>query len=87
MMRPQRARDGGSRVEMQIAKWTAEGAVKGAAKARKLAGDDEDMMTMMTSRQDDRCGAGNAEYSATKGMRQLPGICWYSAESMGHTMN
>lgn len=29
MMRPQRARDGGSRVEMQIAKWTAEGAVKG----------------------------------------------------------
>ena len=80
MMRPQRARDGGSRVEMQIAKWTA-------AKVRKLAGDDEDMMTMMTSRQDDRCGAGNAEYSATKGMRQLPGICWYSAESMGHTMN
>ncbi|MEE0746834.1 MAG: hypothetical protein UIL73_10160 [Anaerovoracaceae bacterium] len=54
---------------------------------RKLAGDDDDMMTMMTSRQDDRCGAGNAEYSATKGMRQLPGICWYSAESMGHTMN
>ena len=29
MMRPQRARDGGSRVEMQIAKSTAEGAVKG----------------------------------------------------------
>ena len=29
-MRPQRARDGGIRVEMQIAKWTAEGAVNRA---------------------------------------------------------
>ncbi|MDO5540946.1 MAG: hypothetical protein Q4F83_12915 [Eubacteriales bacterium] len=28
-MRPQRAREAESRVEMQIAKWTAEGAVKG----------------------------------------------------------
>lgn len=27
MMRPQRAREGESRVEMQVAKWTAEGAV------------------------------------------------------------
>lgn len=27
MMRPQRAREGESRVEMQAAKWTAEGAV------------------------------------------------------------
>ena len=29
MMRAQRVREGESRVEMQIAKWTAEGAVKG----------------------------------------------------------
>ncbi len=86
MMRPQRARDGGSRVEMQIAKWTAEGAVKGEETLPRC-GSLQAMMTMMMSRQDDRCGAGNAEYSATKGMRQLPGICWYSAESMGHTMN
>ncbi len=28
-MRPQRVRDGASRMEMQAAKWTAEGAVKG----------------------------------------------------------
>lgn len=28
-MRAQRAREGESRVEMQVAKWTAEGAVKG----------------------------------------------------------
>ena len=28
-MRPQRVRDGGIRMEMQIVKWTAEGAVKG----------------------------------------------------------
>jgi DNA-binding CsgD family transcriptional regulator len=29
MMRAQRVREGESRTEMQIAKWTAEGAVKG----------------------------------------------------------
>ena len=29
MMRAQRVREGESRVEMQIAKWAAEGAVKG----------------------------------------------------------
>lgn len=29
MMRAQRVREGESRVEMQVAKWTAEGAVKG----------------------------------------------------------
>lgn len=29
MMRAQRVREGGSRMEMQVAKWTAEGAVKG----------------------------------------------------------
>ncbi len=28
-MRPQRVREGESRMEMQIVKWTAEGAVKG----------------------------------------------------------
>ncbi len=31
-MRAQRAWDGGSRAELQIAKWTAEGAVKGRRK-------------------------------------------------------
>ena len=49
MMRAQRVREGGSRIEMQIVKWTAEGAVKG--REEKLA-----------------------EYSATWGIRQLPGI-------------
>ena len=29
VMRPQRVRDGASRMEKQAAKWTAEGAVKG----------------------------------------------------------
>lgn len=29
-MRAQRVREGESRIEMQIAKWTAEGAVKGS---------------------------------------------------------
>lgn len=29
MMRTQRVREGESRVEMQVAKWTAEGTVKG----------------------------------------------------------
>ena len=29
MVRAQRVRDGGSRIEMQIVKWAAEGAVKG----------------------------------------------------------
>ncbi|MBB5265180.1 hypothetical protein HNP82_002319 [Catenibacillus scindens] len=29
MMRPQRVREGESRMEMQVAKWTAEGAVNG----------------------------------------------------------
>ena len=29
MMRAQRVREGESRIEMQVAKWTAEGAVKG----------------------------------------------------------
>ena len=29
MMRAQRVREGESQVEMQVAKWTAEGAVKG----------------------------------------------------------
>ncbi len=28
-----------------------------------------------------------AEYSATCGIRQLPGICWYSVKSMGKPMN
>lgn len=32
MMRAQRAREGESRVEMQIAKWTAEGAGKGSSR-------------------------------------------------------
>ena len=32
MMRAQRVREGESRVEMQIAKWTAEGAVKGSGR-------------------------------------------------------
>ena len=30
MMRPQRVREGESRMEMQVAKWTAEGAVNGS---------------------------------------------------------
>ena len=32
MMRAQRVREGESRIEMQIAKWTAEGAVKGSGR-------------------------------------------------------
>ena len=35
MVRAQRVREGGSRIEMQIVKWTAEGAVKG--REEKLA--------------------------------------------------
>ena len=27
------------------------------------------------------------EYSATWGIRQLPGICWYPVERTGHTVN
>ena len=45
MMRLQRARDGGSRVEMQVAKWTAEGAVKGEETPRRCGsppGDDDE---------------------------------------------
>ena len=61
-MRAQRVREGESRMEMQAAKWTAE-------------------------------GTGNshyfesAQYSATWGIRQLPGICRYSAKRTGHSVN
>ena len=37
MVRAQRVRDGGSRIEMQIVKWTAEGAVKGRCKSMVVA--------------------------------------------------
>ena len=55
-MRAQRVREGESRVEMQSAKWTAEGAVKGLCSLSILR---------------------------RVGIRQLPGICWYPAESTG----
>ena len=60
-MRAQRVREGESRVEMQIAKWTAEGAVN--------SHDFE-----------------SAQYSATWGIRQLPGICRYSAKRTVQTV-
>lgn len=30
---------------------------------------------------------GGAEYSATCGIRQLPGICWYPAKRTGYAVN
>ena len=48
-MRAQRVREGESRMEMQAAKWTAEGAVNSHS-------------------------FESAQYSATWGIRQLPGI-------------
>ena len=54
-MRAQRVREGESRMEMQAAKWTAEGAVNSHY-------------------------FESAQYSATWGIRQLPGICRYSAK-------
>lgn len=61
-MRAQRVREGESRVEMQAAKWTAEGAVNSHY-------------------------FESAQYSATWGIRQLPGICRYSAKRTGHSVN
>lgn len=61
-MRAQRVREGESRVEMQAAKWTAEGAVNSHY-------------------------FESAQYSATWGIRQLPGICRYSAKCTGRTVN
>ena len=61
-MRAQRVREGESRVEMQAAKWTAEGAVNSHY-------------------------FESAQYSATWGIRQLPGICRYSAKRTGHAVN
>ena len=60
-MRAQRVREGESRVEMQAAKWTAEGAVNSHY-------------------------FESAQYSATWGIRQLPGICRYSDKCTGHTV-
>ena len=62
-MRAQRVRGGGSRIEMQDVKWTAEGAGKGC-----------------TGNQE------KAEYSATWGIRQLPGIYRYSAKRTGRSV-
>lgn len=61
-MRAQRVREGESRVEMQAAKWTAEGAVNSHY-------------------------FESAQYSATWGIRQLPGICRYSAKRTSHFVN
>ncbi len=61
-MRAQRVREGESRVEMQAAKWTAEGAVNSHY-------------------------FESAQYSATWGIRQLPGICRYSAKRTVQTVN
>ena len=61
-MRAQRVREGESRMEMQVAKWTAEGAVNSHY-------------------------FESAQYSATWGIRQLPGICRYSAKSTGRSVN
>jgi hypothetical protein len=60
-MRAQRVREGESRVEMQAAKWTAEGAVNSHY-------------------------FESAQYSATWGIRQLPGICRYSAKRTVQTV-
>ena len=60
-MRAQRVREGESRMEMQAAKWTAEGAVN-------------------------RHYFESAQYSATWGIRQLPGICRYSAKRTVQTV-
>ncbi len=60
-MRAQRVREGESRVEMQVAKWTAEGAVNSHP-------------------------SGSAQYSVTWGIRQLPGICRYSAKRTVQTV-
>ena len=61
-MRAQRVREGESRMEMQAAKWTAEGAVNSHY-------------------------FESAQYSATWGIRQLPGICRYSAKCTSHFVN
>ena len=60
-MRAQRVREGESRMEMQAAKWTAEGAVNSHY-------------------------FESAQYSATWGIRQLPGICRYSAKRTVQTV-
>ena len=60
-MRAQRVREGESRVEMQVAKWTAEGAVNSHH-------------------------FESTQYSATWGIRQLPGICRYSAKRTVQTV-
>ena len=60
-MRPQRVREAESRMELQAAKWTAEGAVNSHY-------------------------FESAQYSATWGIRQLPGICRYSAKRTVQTV-
>ena len=62
---------------MQIVKWTAEGAVKG----RK----EEALNCKIVIRGKER--GPKAEYSATWGIRQLPGIWRYSAKRTGHAVN